>query len=275
MNSCRRSPRLIALACVLCALTAVSCLKTQKSEFVRSGKALRVDEPIYKLRAVKLTDGTVKVSFVGSPTLRTTGRFVKYVEAAFGPTEDSMNDIVTFSLSTAGAPGVDETIHLIGSAAWDTKAAIASTSCWADVSVVTPDEHLIFRTHLEYQQVDPMELEPYSIAVNDTTLEIGVIAKRIFVPPGEYLPSSETFRVIISDNNGTVVYRSDYEKNFLQFISTVEPQGANQMHRYVMAWNGQSIHGDHVPSGTYHAELMIPAFPRPYKATTTISWPPR
>ncbi len=254
---------------------ATGCVQTQRSEFMRDHKALRVNEPIFDIRAVRLSDGTVKLSFVGSPTLRTKGRYVKYVEAILGPTEDSMEDYVAFATHSAGAPGADETVHLVGSATWDTKAAIASTSCWADVSVITQDEHLVFRTHLEYQKVEPMELQPFTFAANDTTLDIGIIAKRIFTPPGEYLPSSETFRVIITDANGYVVYRSDYEKNYLQLVTDVEPKASNQMHRYALPWNGRNLEGSRVPDGTYHAELIIPAHPRPYKAEIDLNWPPR
>lgn len=256
-------------------ISTTGCVRVAHSDFVRSGKALRVNEPVYDLRAVKLIDGTVNISFIGTPTLRTSGKYVKYVEAAVGADENSMNDIITFSLSTAGAPGVGETIHLTGNATWDTKPAVASKSCWADVSVVTPEEHLVFRTHLTYEVIEPLELTAFSHAVNDTTMEIGAVAKRIFVPPGEYLPSSEVFRIIITDEAGTVVYRSDYERNFLQFVSTVEPQTPNQMQRYVIPWNGRNLQGVRVSDGDYHVELLIPAHPKPYRTDLNISWPPR
>lgn len=256
-------------------LTLCSCVSTQHSEFVRSSKALRVSEPIYDLKAVRLSDGTVRISFIGSPTLRTSGRYVKYVEAALGATEDEMNDNVMFNTTTAGAPGANETVHLVGTAAWDTKAAINSKSCWADVSVVTPAEHLIFRVHLEYQVSEPMLMEPFSEAVSDTTIDLGVIARRVFVPPGEYLPSSETFRVIITDQSGTVVYRTDYERNFLALVTTVQPTQANQMQRYAYPWNGRDLQGNRVADGTYNVEYVIPAHPKPYRTTATIEWPPR
>jgi hypothetical protein len=266
----------LSLLCTLAMLALLAgCVQTQQSEFVRNHKALRVNDPIYNIHAVRLSDGTVKLSFVGSATLRTKGRYVKYVEAKLGPTEEEMNDIVMFSMATAGAPGVNETVHLVGTATWDTKAAMQSTSCWADVGVVTPTEHLVFRVHLDYEDVEPMELDPFTMAVNDTTVDIGVIAKRIFVPPGEYLPSSETFRVIISDANGYVVFRTDYERNYLQLVTDVEPLSPNQMHRYASPWNGRDLQGNVVPFGKYKCELIIPAFPKPYRTECEVEWPPR
>ena len=260
---------------VIMLVTIAGCVSTKHSDFVRSEKALRVDEPIYNIKAVRLSDGTVRLSFIGTPTLRTTGRYVKYVEAALGGSEDSMNDNVMFNTTTAGAPGVNETVHLVGTASWDTRDAINSKSCWADVSVVTPAEHLIFRVHLEYEASEPMLLEPFTEAVNDTTIELGAIARRVFVPPGEYLPSSETFRIIVTDASGYVVYRSDYERNFLSIVTTVQPTQPNQMQRYVVPWSGRNLQGQRIGNGKYSVEMVIPAFPKPYRATTTMEWPPK
>lgn len=257
------------------ALYLPGCVNTQHSDFTRSAKALRVEEPIYNIKAVRLSDGTVRLSFIGTPTLRTTGRYVKYVEAALGGTEDSMTDNVMFNTTTAGAPGANETVHLVGTASWDTRAAIASKSCWADVSVVTPAEHLIYRVHLEYEASDPMILEPFTQAMNDTTIELGAVARRVFVPPGEYLPSSETFRVIVSDTVGAVVFRSDFERNFLSIVTTVQPTQANQMQRYVLPWNGRDLQGQRIANGWYNVEMIIPAFPKPYRATISMEWPPK
>ncbi len=266
---------IMGMLCMALIAVGVGCVSSSHSDFVRSGKALRVDEPVYDIKAVRLSDGTVRLSFIGTPTLRTTGRYVKYVEAALGPDEEHLDDVVMFNTTTAGAPGANETVHLVGTAAWDTKAAIASKSCWADVSVVTPAEHLVYRVHLQYEASEPMILEPFTEAVNDTTADIGAIARRVFVPPGEYLPSSETFRVIITDATGTVVFRTDYEKNFLALVTTVQPVQANQIQRYVYPWSGRNLQGQRVADGTYNVEMIIPAHPKPYRTSTTLEWPPK
>ena len=178
-----------------------------------------------------------------------------------------MEDNIVFATSTAGAPGAEETVTLVGEASWDTEAARRSKRMVADISVVTSQEHLVYRTVVEYSKANPMELTPFTTAVNDTLIEVGVIARRVFVPAGEYLPSSENVRIIISDENGTVVYRSDFGQSFLQLVTTVEPQNVGQMQRYVVPWNGTNLQKERVADGMYKAEVIIPARPDPYPAT--------
>lgn len=261
------------------ALLMTACTSTEHSTFLNKGKnknkAIRVDEPIFNIKAVKLTDSTVRLSFVGTPVLRTDGRVIRHVEAEIGPNENEMNDIIVFSTSNAGAPGVNQTVHIVGSASWDTRAARRSTECVVDVGVLTAEEHLIYRQHLKYEAADPMELSTFTQAVSDTLIEVGVIARRMFVPTGEHLPSSENFRVIISDGKGTVVWRSDFGQAFLSLMSSVEPQITGQMQRYTMPWFGRDMQGNRVPDGTYKAELIIPARPNPYRASVDVSWPPK
>ena len=263
------------LLLILLPLLLLGCNRTQRSDLAFSGKALRVSEPVYEIQAVKLSDSTVRLSFVGSPTLRTPGRNVAWVEASVGPDENSLNDDIVFATSTAGAPGAEETVTLVGEASWDTRAAKLSKRMVADVSVVTSQEHLIYRVEVDYTEANPMELTPFTSAVNDTTMEVGVIARRVFVPAGEYLPSSENVRLIISDDKGTVVYRSDFGQSFLQLVTTVEPQNVGQMQRYVVPWNGRNLQKERVADGTYSAEVIIPARPDPYSATIEIPWPPK
>lgn len=249
------------------------CVKTSYSPHVQ--KALRVNEAMFEIKAVKLSDSTVRLSFITDPMLRTTDPNIRWVEAAIGPDERSLDDSVIFNIGFAGAPGVDATVHVIGDASWDTRTARASSSAVADISVVTATTHLIFRVPLEYTEAVPMELTPFSLARADTLIEVGAMVKRIYVPPGEYLPSSETFRVVISDEKGYVVFRSDAGMAFLSVISSVEPQTPNQMQRYAVPWNGRDLRGNVVPDGKYLVELIIPAVPRSYSAKSELQWPPR
>jgi len=252
------------------------CNRTQRSDISRNGKALRVSEPIFEMQAVKLSDSTVRISFVGSPTLRTQGRNIGWVEAVVGPNEDELNDVIVFSTSTAGAPGASATVTLVGEASWDTKAARTSTRCVMDVSVVTGQEHLVFRADVPYTKAVPMELSAFTSAIDDTTIEVGAMARRVFVPTGEYLPSSEAFRLIISDTTtGRVLFRSDAGASFLQLVTTVEPQSVGQMQRYVIPWNGRDLQGQRVADGLYKAELIIPARPESYQTTINVPWPPK
>lgn len=255
-------------------LMAAGCA-AKYSPQVRSQKAIRVSEPILTMKAVRLSDSTVRLSFVGPPALRSEGRAIRYVEVAVGPSKESMVDTLPFHTMVVGSPEANTVQNIIGEVTWDTRAAKQSTSCWADVGVVTAQEHLIFLQHLNYEDAQPMELTPFTNAVSDTMIEVGVMARRIFVPPGEYLPSSENFRVVISDGKGRVVFRSDYGASFLTLITTVEPQTPNQVQRYALPWNGRDLEGSVVPDGAYRADVIIPAHPKPYVAFIEVPWPPK
>ncbi|MBI2793316.1 MAG: hypothetical protein HYX66_01540 [Ignavibacteria bacterium] len=258
----------------VCCLMVAGCA-AKYSPQVRSQKAIRVSDPILTMKAVRLSDSTVRLSFVGPPALRSKGRAIRYVEVAVGPTKETMVDTLPFHTMVVGSPEANTIQNIIGDVTWDTKAAILSTSCWVDVGVVTAEEHLIFLQHLEYEDALPMELTPFTNAVSDTIVEVGAMARRIYVPPGEYLPSSENFRVVISDGKGRVVYRSDYGASFLTLITTVEPQTPNQVQRYAIPWNGRDLEGSAVPDGTYRADVIIPANPKPYVAFIEVPWPPK
>ena len=260
----------------ICGLTLVlaSCAP-RYSPHVSNHSAIRVSDPVLEMKAVRLSDSTVRLSFIGPPALRSEGKAIRWVEVAVGPDEKHMLDTLTFNTMTIGSPDAGVVQNIIGDVTWSTDAARRSTSCWVDVGVVTAKEHLVFKQHLEYVDAVPMELSPLTMSPSDSIIEIGVMARRIFVPPGEALPTSESFRVVINDDKGRVVYRSDYGAAFLTLITTVEPQTPNQVERYAIPWDGKDLEGNRVPDAIYHADLIIPAMPRPYTAKIDVPWPPK
>ncbi len=261
-------------------VVTVGCKSTSYSGFMRNNKAIHVDRPIFDIKGVRLSDSTVQLSFMTSSSLRTSDRSIRYVDIYIGPDADHLDDSIMVNPTMAGTPGTDETIIFIGEGLWDTQAARASRSAVAEVSVVTATDHLIFRTNIEYQKAEPLDVKPFATAVGgasgaESTIEVGLMAKRIYVPQGEYLPTSESFRVLISDGKGSVVWRSDAGLAFLSVVTLVEPQNANAIHRYVMPWDGRDLGGQMVPDGEYHADLIIPSRPKPYTASISFKWPPR
>lgn len=256
-------------------ILSTGCKSTSYSGFMRNNKAIHVDRPIFDIKGVRLSDSTVQLSFMTSSTLRTVDRSIRYVDIYIGPDKDHLDDSIMVNPTMAGTPGTDETILFIGEGLWDTPAARASRSAVAKVSIVTATDHLIFETNIEYQKAEPIDLRPFATAVGDSAIDIGVMAKRIFVPQGEYLPTSESFRVLISDGKGGVIWRSDAGLAFLSVVTLVEPQNANAIHRYVMPWDGRDIGGQKVAEGEYHADCIIPARPKPYTASISFTWPPR
>ncbi|MBK6418111.1 MAG: hypothetical protein IPI29_08210 [Ignavibacteria bacterium] len=266
---------LIALMITSLLVLSMGCKSTSYSGFMRNNKAIHVDRPIFDIKGVRLSDSTVQLSFMTASTLRTVDRSIRYVDIFIGPDKDHLNDSIMVNPTMAGTPGSDETILFIGEGLWDTPAAKASRSAVAEVAVVTATDHLIFTTAIEYQKAEPVDLRPFATAAGDSAIDIGVMAKRIFVPQGEYLPTSESFRVLISDGKGSVVWRSDAGLAFLSVVTLVEPQNANAIHRYVMPWDGRDLGGQKVPDGEYHADLIIPSRPKSYSASISFSWPPR
>jgi hypothetical protein len=242
---------------------------------MRNKKAIVVDRPVFEVKGVRMSDSTVQLSFMTPSTLRTSDRAIRYVDVFVAPDATTPPDSIMINPSIAGTPGVDAEVFFIGEGVWDTPAARASQRAYATVGVVTATDHIMFNTVIEYQKAEPLELQPFAKASSDTSVDIGATARRIFVPQGEYLPTSEAFRVIISDGKGAVVWRSDAGVAFLSVVTLVEPQAANAVHRYEMPWDGRDLAGNRVPDGEYHADIIIPARPKPYATSFTVTWPPR
>ncbi|MDZ4745155.1 MAG: BsuPI-related putative proteinase inhibitor [bacterium] len=257
---------------VITTLCTTSCKQTFSSPWKLRG--LRVDGEIFHVKAFKLSDSTVQLSFVGTANLRTKEASIRYVDVAIGTSADALHDTVAFSVDHIESDGGGPT-QAIGNAVWDSPTAKLSTSAVGDISVLTASDHLVFRQIIEYSEAEGLFLTPFATAASDTTIEIGALAKRIYLPPGEYLPSSENFRVIISEPKGAVVWRSDAGMSFLAMVGNVEPRQANQVQRYSLPWNGRDLQQNIVAPGDYVVEFIIPARPKPYQARTTLQWPPR
>jgi hypothetical protein len=91
----------------------------------------------------------------------------------------------------------------------------------------------------------------------------------------EYLPSTEDVRVIISDADGNTIWRSDAGLMFSTMIMKVEPQDRGSVAVVERRWNGLDAAGSTVPSGSYRADVIIPALPMSYQASVEFSWPPQ
>jgi hypothetical protein len=235
-------------------------------------RGVEVDEPIYDIRALKMSDGSIRFTFVGTPRLRTADPVVRTVYAFVGPTEESMTDSLEFKLIHTGAPGEERTVYLAGDAAWTAPAARTATEVWIEMYVLTGREQLRFRVVKQLEAAAPLELTPFTLRTSTSTIEIGAIARRAFTLKDEYLPTSEQIRLIISTADGEAVWRSDVGQAYTQRVGRVEPERVNELHRYAMEWNGKDMQGVFVPTGTYTAEIIIPAKPQPYRVQTTFLW---
>jgi len=255
------------LLCVVCLLSAC-----QSSRNVKLGKTYRVSESPFTVNAMRLSDSTLKLTFVGPARLRTTDPIIRWVETTIGTTENDLSDTLVFTTAQSGAPGVDRTVHLTGYTSWTTAKAKRATQVVCDVSVQTSTDEVIFRQVIPITAARPIGLEGFTQLTSDSTIDIGATVRRIFLPAGEFLPTSETIRVLISDENGQVVWRSDVGKVFQQRVGLVQPQRVDEVQRMAIPWDGTDFQGQKVPTGKYTAEVIIPAKPSAYTVAFAFSW---
>jgi len=248
-----------------------------KSSFVSpyQVRGLRVGEPIFNVKGMRLPDSTVRFSFITDPHIRTTDPVIRWVEASVKGAKSDIADTIVLNISNVPLEGSKLGQVLIGSVVWSGPTALKSNEALADVSVLTSSDHLVFSERVAYERATPVDLLPFSFKSSDSLLTIGAIAVRVYKPKEEYLPSSERFRVIISDQQGNVVWRSDAGTQFLTLVGSIEPSLEGRSERYAIPWNGVDLQGNAVRTGSYQCELIIPARPSQYTARTTIQWPPR
>jgi len=266
------------IAWCTCLVFAVALLLPAcKSGFVSPYKVrgLRVSEPIFSVRGMRLPDSTVRFSFVSEPRIRTADPTIRWVELSVVAREGAPADTLVMNTSDIVVEGSRAGKLLIGSVLWDGPQATSSTSALTDVSVLTSSDHLVFTQTVSYQPATPLDLLPFTHRSSDSLVTVGVVAVRVFKPQGEYLPSSERIRLIVSDQKGNVVWRSDAGLQFMTIVGQVEPTLEGRTEQYTAQWNGVDLQGNPVRNGTYECEIIIPARPTPYAVRTSVQWPPR
>ncbi len=261
------------VVCATLALLLGSC----RSGFVSPYKVrgLRVSEPIFEIRGMRLPDSSVRFSFVAEPRIRTADPTIRWVELSVRSSDIAAPDTLVMNTSDIVVEGSRHGKLLIGSVLWEGPSAAASASAQSEVSVLTSSDHLVYSQAISYQPATPLDMLPFSYRTSDSLLTVGVVAVRVFTPKGEYLPSSERVRLIISDQKGNVVWRSDAGMQYMTLVGQVEPTLEGRTEQYTSQWNGVDLQGNAVRPGTYECEIVIPARPTPYSVRTSVQWPPR
>ncbi len=95
-------------------------------------------------------------------------------------------------------------------------------------------------------------------------IEFSLKAKRLKSAGEEYIPNSESFRVIVMDMKGRLVFSSNYMMNYLQVIGKVRPYEIGETYNYYFVWNMKDNYQKSIPKGRYKAILTIPAVPKHY-----------
>ena len=109
-----------------------------------------------------------------------------------------------------------------------------------------------------------MKLKVYYKKVDDNYIKFILKAERLQLKENEYLPNSENFRVEIYDNESSLIFNSDFEKNYLMVIGDVQPKEIGQTTDYEYTWDKKNNYKKAIPKGKYRAKLIIPAAPEIY-----------
>lgn len=80
----------------------------------------------------------------------------------------------------------------------------------------------------------------------------------------EYIPNSETLRLIVINSEGEIIYNSGAGQSYFMKIEKVMPEAVGEEYTYEAFWNMKDSRGNVVPKGKYVANLIIPAKPKPY-----------
>ncbi len=273
MTTCQARTTLLAVILLALAITN-GCRTAGVSSFATSKKAIRVDRPMFDVFATRLSDTTVQFRFVTTSSLRTVDNSIRYVDLVLGSPTEQQDSLLVFP-TLARDESNEGSIYVIGEALWESPRLRTLLSVPADIAVVTASDHIIFSQDVEIREPVGLDLYPSIMATTDTSVSFQCLARRVFVPRGEYLPSSEMLRVRVLAENGDVVWRSDEDIAFLALVSLVQPQTAGRLHVYEMPWNGRTSAGKQMRAGTYRAEFIIPARPNEYVAFLDFTWPLR
>ena len=262
------------LVAAVCIVLVPSCRTASVSGFTPSRKAIRVDRPVFDVYASRITDSSAQLRFLTTTTLRATDNTIRYVDINIKTSDSTYDSLLVFPTLAREDTG-DGTLYVVGEALWESSSLRTSSTFQADISVVTASNHLVYSQDISIHAPVALDLYPSVDATSDSTLMFRCLARRVFVPHGEYLPSSEVFRIRILDEHGEIVWASDYDMAFLAIVSLVQPQTSGRLHIYEMPWNGRMLNGRRMKPGRYTAEYIIPSRPLEYRTTREFSWPVR
>lgn len=262
----------------LCALALIAmlagCRTASISGFTASKKAIRVDRPMFDVYTTRITDSSAQLRFVTTTTLRADDNTIRYVDINIATSNGSHDSLLVFP-TIAREDSSNGGLYIIGEALWESPALRNGSSFTADISVVTASNHIIFSQNIDVREPVALDLYPSVSSSADSSVMFRVLARRVFVPHGEYLPSSEVFRIRVLDERGVIVWSSDTDMAFLALVSLVQPQTLGRLHIYEMPWNGRMLNGSRIKPGTYRAEFIIPSRPLEYSTSHDFTWPVR
>ncbi len=118
-----------------------------------------------------------------------------------------------------------------------------------------------------WDEKTPLAVE-FGYKMNDEDIEFYGKATRMLANSDEYFPSSETFRVMLQNEAGELIWNSG-ENGFLSVITPAFPEKVGETYNYGLEWN-MKIKEKRIPKGKYTALLSLPMHPKPYTASFEI-----
>ncbi len=97
----------------------------------------------------------------------------------------------------------------------------------------------------------------------DQSVMFSMDAVRLKPQEEEYFPTSERIRVIVRNQKGKVLWRSDEGIAFLQVIGEVQPKEIFDCYRYSYVWDGKDSEGRFILDQKLNIELILPIYPNP------------
>jgi len=110
------------------------------------------------------------------------------------------------------------------------------------------------------------------IKINEKTLNFVVEATRVRDDSIEVFRSTEHIKLIISDLNGKIKWRSDDKFAVGASGSKPLPDTVGKTHKYNIEWYGNDNSNNILPTGKYKVQLILPCRPIPYKIDFDLDW---
>lgn len=113
----------------------------------------------------------------------------------------------------------------------------------------------------KFEKYEFLKLYPAVTEINDKEIQFSLLKIRIMPHSGEYLPSSESLKIEIYNQQSGKTINSSEGKNFMQVITNVEPRVVGQ---YSIDKVSMSINKQASIVGQNRVRFIIPAHPNNY-----------
>lgn len=116
-------------------------------------------------------------------------------------------------------------------------------------------------------------LEPSIQKIDYENIKFILKVTRLKTKEDEYIPTSESLRIVVSNVKGKTIWESNKNMNYLQVISPLLPENKEEIYTYELDWNGKDNEGNELSNGSeYTAIFLIPSEPESYSTSLKFIW---